>query len=178
MLNSSGRPAPDAAGAGADALGCAGVGVAMRVARVLGAWAVGAGAEDATCEEAGGDGRGAGEEAAGVCAAADVAGREDAGAAEELDAALLTAGAALDTGAEEPESELPEPTAVVSSPLSTYTPLKNQSSAPAASLLPGSLRTPRCQSAPLDDVLALTGPAVLLSAAPPVDIRVGSGISV
>ena len=49
-------------------------------------------------------------------------------------------------------------TDVVREPLSTYTPLKYQSSAPLPSLpCRGSLRTPKCQSAPLLDVLVENG---------------------
>jgi hypothetical protein len=57
---------------------------------------------------------------------------------EEATAALVE-GAAGSTAPPEPPELF---TAVVSSPFSMYTPLKNQSSAPAASLPPGRRRTP------------------------------------
>lgn len=63
-------------------------------------------------------------------------------------------------------------TEVVSGPLSTYVPLKNQSSAPVPSLPGrGSLKMPKCQSAPLLDVLAAKGPAVLTSVLLPVECQ-------
>ena len=63
-------------------------------------------------------------------------------------------------------------TDVVREPLSTYTPLKYQSSAPLPSLpCRGSLRTPKCQSAPLLDVLVENGPAVLTSELSPVECQ-------
>lgn len=63
-------------------------------------------------------------------------------------------------------------TDVVSDPLSTYTPLKNQSSAPVPSLPErGRRSTPKCQSAPLLDVLAENGPAVLTSVLLPVECQ-------
>lgn len=63
-------------------------------------------------------------------------------------------------------------TDVVSDPLSTYTPLKYQSSAPVPSFpCLGKRRTPKCQSAPLLDVLAENGPAVLTSALLPVECQ-------
>ena len=63
-------------------------------------------------------------------------------------------------------------TDVVREPLSTYTPLKYQSSAPLPSLpCRGSLRTPKCQSAPLLDVLVENGPAVLTSELLPVECQ-------
>jgi hypothetical protein len=74
---------------------------------------------------------------------------EDAGATAE-DAAGFTA----------PPAPPALPTDVVRSPLSMYTPEKNQSSAALPSLLPGRRSTPRCQSAPLEDVAIVKGPAV------------------
>lgn len=63
-------------------------------------------------------------------------------------------------------------TDVVSDPLSTYTPLKNQSSAPVPSFPGrGSLKTPKCQSAALLDVLAAKGPAVLTNVLLPVECQ-------
>lgn len=63
-------------------------------------------------------------------------------------------------------------TDVVRDPLSTYTPEKYQSSAPVPSLpCRGNLRTPKCQSAPLLDVLAEKGPAVLTSVLLPVECQ-------
>ncbi len=60
---------------------------------------------------------------------------------------------------------------VVISPLSIYTPEKCQSSA-AVSLRPvedGSLSTPRCQSAPLDDALTDTGGTISVRSSLPVE---------
>jgi hypothetical protein len=63
-------------------------------------------------------------------------------------------------------------TEVVSDPLSTYTPEKYQSSAPVPSLpCRGNRSTPKCQSAPLLDVLAENGPAVLTSVLLPVECQ-------
>lgn len=63
-------------------------------------------------------------------------------------------------------------TDVVNEPLSTYVPLKYQSSAPVPSLpWRGNRRTPRCQSAPLEDVLVEKGPAVLVSGSDPVECQ-------
>lgn len=63
-------------------------------------------------------------------------------------------------------------TEVVSVPLSMYVPEKNQSSAPVPSLpWRGRRRTPRCQSAPLLDVLVEKGPAVLTSEEFPVECQ-------
>lgn len=63
-------------------------------------------------------------------------------------------------------------TEVVSDPLSTYTPEKYQSSAPVPSFpCLGNLKTPKCQSAPLLDVLAENGPAVLTSVLLPVECQ-------
>lgn len=63
-------------------------------------------------------------------------------------------------------------TEVVNDPLSTYVPLKYQSSAPVPSFPErGSRSTPKCQSAPLDEVLVENGPAVLVSASEPVECQ-------
>lgn len=63
-------------------------------------------------------------------------------------------------------------TEVVSVPLSTYVPEKYQSSAPEPSLpWRGRRSTPRCQSAPLLEVLTAKGPAVLVSVPLPVECQ-------
>lgn len=95
----------------------------------------------------------------GLVAAGEGVGVGEGAAEEGLAAGVLGAAA------------LPSPILVVSSPSSMYTPLKNQSSAPAASLAPGSLRIPTWKSAPLDCVLAVKGPAVFFSSSLPVECQ-------
>ena len=101
------------------------------------------------------------------------------GLADVFRAATLVDGAAEDEAAEMAEFEEPEKledppgpdTLVVSEPLSMYTPEKCQSSA-AVSLRPvdeGRRRTPKCQSAPLDDAVTETGETVSLRSSPPVE---------
>ena len=61
--------------------------------------------------------------------------------------------------------------ALVSSPLSMYTPEKCQCSGDVSlrPVLDGRRRTPRCQSAPFDDAETFTGPAVLTRSFAPVE---------
>jgi hypothetical protein len=68
--------------------------------------------------------------------------------------------------------ELGLATEVVSVPLSTYVPEKYQSSAPEPSFpWRGRRSTPRCQSAPLLEVLTAKGPAVFVSVPLPVECQ-------
>jgi len=101
------------------------------------------------------------------------------GLADVFTAAALVDGAAKDEATETAELEAPEEledspgpdTLVVSEPLSMYTPEKCQSSAPV-SLRPvdeGKRRTPKCQSAPLDDAVTATGETVSFRSSPPVE---------
>lgn len=63
-------------------------------------------------------------------------------------------------------------------PLSTYTPEKNRSSSASAYPSRGSSSTPRCQSAPLELVLALTGPTSWVRASAPVECQKATVLAV
>lgn len=96
-------------------------------------------------------------------------------AAEETAAAVLEGAAeddastVLEAARVEAADKLEDPLkVVVRSPLSTYTPEKYQSSFWSAVKVPR-LKTPKCQSAPLELALAEAGPAVRVSASEPVE---------
>ncbi len=93
----------------------------------------------------------------------------DEGAAADEDEA--TGAVALEATPDTDDAPPGPETLVVISPLSMYTPEKCQSSA-AVSLRPvedGSLSTPRCQSAPLNDALTDTGGTVSVRSSLPVE---------
>ena len=178
MVNSSGRTASESALPVGLATGAAdeveeATGVSTGAALVTAAEEdaagvlIGAATEEAAAEEE----ITALEEAAGVSAAATdelAAALEEvaAGAAEETTLDIV-----VGTGFSGAAPAAPPPTLVVSSPSSMYTPLKNQSSAPSLSAWPGSLRTPRCQSLPSEEVLASKGPAVCFNSSLPVECQ-------
>jgi len=84
---------------------------------------------------------------------------------------VVAASGNLAIPADDPAAASPGPdTLVVNLPLSIYTPLKCQCSG-AVSIRPvvdGSLKTPRCQSSPLEDALTEIGATVRLRSSAPV----------
>jgi len=96
---------------------------------------------------------------------------DEGAAADEDEATEATEAVALEATPDTDDAPPGPETLVVISPLSMYTPEKCQSSA-AVSLRPvedGSLSTPRCQSAPLDDALTDTGGTVSARSSLPVE---------
>jgi len=79
----------------------------------------------------------------------------------------------LDEGEEPPELPPGPETDVVIEPFSIYTPEKYQSSTSGelSAELPGSLRTPKCQSSPLDEVLAEIGATTWTRSSEPVECQ-------
>lgn len=173
-VNSSGRGALDPDPVPAEAVGVAtALDDATRMGEARGLEAM-LGVADAM----GTDVATAADEAMGVSAAASAEDGTGVGTTSTADEEVTAAGVEEEITATEDAADTsasPESPAmltdVVSSPLSMYTPLKYQSSAPVPSLLPGRRRTPRCQSAPLEEVLAVNGPAVFVNALLPVECQ-------